>query len=64
MTVAQFKLSLFDLNICDSHMNNPKNIARIAKATLHKLHGKSSLNVSYVCPVREAVIYVLAEFVR
>ena len=28
-----------------------KNIARIAKATLHKLHGKSSLNVSYVYPV-------------
>ena len=27
------------------------NIARIVKATLHKLPGKSSLNVSFVCPV-------------
>ena len=29
-----------------------KNIAKIANAALHKLPGKSSLNVSFVCPVR------------
>ena len=28
-----------------------ENIARIAKAAQHKLPGKSSLNVSFVCPV-------------
>ena len=27
------------------------NIARIAKAALHKLPGESSLNVNFVCPV-------------
>ena len=39
-------LNLFDLNICDQ----PKNIARITKAVLHKLFGKSSLNIRSVCP--------------
>ena len=29
-----------------------RNIARIAKAASYKLPGKSSLNVSFVCPVR------------
>ena len=51
MYFAQFRLTLFDMNICDQHMSNPKNIARIAKAALHKLSGKSSLNVRSVCPV-------------
>ena len=37
--------SLFELH------SFSKNIARIAKAALHKLPGKSSLNVSFVCPV-------------
>ena len=34
MYFAQFRLTLFDMNICDQHMSNPKNIARIAKAAL------------------------------
>ena len=32
-------------------MGRERNIARIAKAASHKLPGKSSLNVSFVCPV-------------
>ena len=36
-----------------------QNIARIAKAALHKLPGKSSLNVRYVCPVSPLVYLVL-----
>ena len=47
--------------ISSSHMESSKtnfvmanfeeNIARIALASLHKLPGKSTLNVSFVCPV-------------
>ena len=49
-------LNLFDLNICDQ----PKNIARITKAVLHKLFGKSSLNIRSVCPASPLHLSVLS----
>ena len=49
-------LNLFDLNICDQ----PKNIARITKAVLHKLFGKSSLNIRSVCPASPLHLPVLS----
>ena len=48
-----FQCSFMPYALINAH--KPKrayeNIARIAKAALHKLRGKSNLNVDFVCPV-------------
>ena len=49
MSFCLLNLSLQAASICIAV--NVKNIAGIAKAALHMLPGKSSLNVRSVCPV-------------
>ena len=40
--------------LCSAKVIMMKNVERIAKAALHKLPGKSSLNASFVCLEDEA----------
>ena len=39
------------VKLCETRRRENQNIARFAKAALHKLPGKLGLNVSFVCPV-------------